>query len=72
MEDVTEEVRDADITVNIDTRDESRIPPDMLELGLGVNTLHENTELRVSRVEMDTDGGHPPEFRIEGVVITDY
>ena len=66
MDDVT------DITVNIDVSDDSRVPPDMLELGIGVTELQENTQLRVSRVEMDTDGGHPPEFVIEGVVLTEY
>lgn len=72
MEDVTEEVQDADITVNIDTRDDTRIPPDLLELGLGVTQLHEQSGLRVTSVEMDIDGGHPPQFRIEGAILTDY
>lgn len=72
MDDVTEEIQDADITVNIDTRDESRIPPDILELGLGVTQIHEQTGLRVTKVEMDTDNGHPPRFRIEGAILTDY
>lgn len=73
MEDVTEEAQEAaDITVNIDTRDETRVPPDLLALGLGVHYLHENTKLRVTGVEMDTEGGHPPQFRIEGSVLTDY
>lgn len=72
MEDVTEEVTDADITVNIDISDETSIPPSLLELGLGVTTIQDQTGLRVTSVEMDTDGGHPPQFRIEGAILTDY
>lgn len=70
MEDVTDEVRDADITVNIDT-ESHKVPPGLLQLGLGVTQLHENTKLRVQHVGLDSDD-YPQSFRIEGQILTDY
>lgn len=62
MDDVSEEVHD--ITVNIDTVS-PKIPPEILELGKGVNVLHEESGLQVTRVEIESND-YPPHFCIEG------
>lgn len=70
MRDIASGMEDADISVNIDT-ESKKVPPDLLSLGIAVTTLHEETDLRVTGVEME-GGDHPPYFRIEGNIISNY
>lgn len=67
MDDVTEEVSDADITLHIDTKS-PHIPHSILQLGLGCEALHQHSKLRVTNVEVDYEE-HPPLFCIEGVIM---
>lgn len=67
MEDVTEDVVDSEVTLTVDTRAESQIPMEFLQLGQATDLLHSETGVRVQHVNIDSDE-RPPRFQISGVV----
>lgn len=80
ISDVSERVKDAaetlsgseegaDITVNINVISPD-MPPEIAALGHGVHVLHEETDLRVQRVDVHEDE-YPPRFQIDGAILHD-